>query len=119
MFVVERGALAVEVLRDSGAMVEVAQLGAGECFGEMGLLTGEVRSATVRAKTLCDLVVIDHDAFHEVLAAHPDVVDRMGGMLAARQAGLDAAATTEEQGPPTEERKTRLISQIRSFFKLV
>jgi small-conductance mechanosensitive channel/CRP-like cAMP-binding protein len=119
MFVVERGALAVEVLRDSGAVVEVAQLGVGECFGEMGLLTGEVRSATVRAKTLCDLVVIDHDAFHEVLAAHPEVVDRMGGMLAARQAGLDAAATTETQGPPTEERKKRVISQIRSFFKLV
>ena len=41
----------------------------------MGLLTGESpRSADVRAKTLCDLVVIDHDAFHEVLASHPEVV---------------------------------------------
>ena len=119
MFIVEHGTLAVEIPRDSGAAAEVAQLAAGECFGEMGLLTGEVRSATVRAKTLCDLVVIDHDAFHEVLAAHPEVVDRMGGLLAARQAGLEAAAVSEDRAPPTEERKRRLISQIRSFFKLV
>jgi CRP-like cAMP-binding protein len=119
MFVVEGGSLAVEVPRDSGGVAEVAQLGVGECFGEMGLLTGEARSATVRAKTLCDLVVIDHDAFHDVLAAHPEVVERMGGLLAARQAGLDAAAASAERAPPTEERKQRLISQIRSFFKLV
>jgi CRP-like cAMP-binding protein len=119
MFVVERGALAVEVPRGSGAgAAEVAQLGAGQCFGEMGLLTGEARSATVRAKTLCDLVVIDHDAFHDVLARHPEIVDRMGGLLATRQAGLEAVVL-EERAPPTEERKRRLISQIRSFFKLV
>jgi small-conductance mechanosensitive channel/CRP-like cAMP-binding protein len=119
MFIIELGTLGIEVPRDSGGVAEVAQLGAGECFGEMGLMTGEVRSATVRAKTLCDLVVIDHDAFHDVLAAHPEVVERMGGLLAVRQAGLDAAAVPEERAPPTEERKRRLISQIRSFFKLV
>lgn len=118
MFIVERGALAVEVPRDSGPPAEVAQLGPGECFGEMGLLTGEVRSATVRAKTLCDLVVVDHDAFHDVLASHPEVVERMGGLLASRQAGLEAAAASD-RAPPSEERKKRLISQIRSFFRLV
>jgi len=119
MFIIEAGTLAVEVPRDSGGVSEVAQLRAGECFGEMGLLTGEARSASVRAKSLCDLVVVDHDAFHDVLAAHPEVVERMGGLLAARQAGLDAAAVSAERAPPAEERKQRLISQIRSFFKLV
>ena len=55
----------------------------------MGLLTGEVRSATVRAKGLCHLIVVDHDAFHDsVLASHPEVVDRLGVLLAARQAEL-------------------------------
>jgi small-conductance mechanosensitive channel/CRP-like cAMP-binding protein len=119
MYVVERGALAVEVPRESGPAAEVARLGPGECFGEMGLMTGEVRSATVRAKTLCDLVVVDHDAFHDVLASHPEVVERMGGLLATRQAGLDAAAAGDSRAPPSEERRRRLISQIRSFFRLV
>ena len=119
MFIVEKGRLAVEVPREGGAVAEVASLGHGDCFGEMGLLTGEVRSATVRAKTLCDLVVIGHDDFHDVLAAHPEVVDRMGGMLASRQAGLEAAATSKEAAPATAERQQRLISKIRDFFKLV
>jgi small-conductance mechanosensitive channel/CRP-like cAMP-binding protein len=119
MFIVERGRLAVEVPRDPDGVSEVAQLAAGEYFGEMGLLTGEVRSATVRTKTVCDLVVIEQDAFHEVLAAHPEVVERMGGLLASRQAGLEAVALSDERAPPTEEHKRHLISQIRSFFKLV
>jgi CRP-like cAMP-binding protein len=97
----------------------VARIDAGGYFGEMGLMTGEPRAATVRARALCDLVVIDHDAFHDVLASHPEVVERMGGLLAERQAGLEAAASVRPDAPPPEERKRRLVSQIRSFFRLV
>jgi small-conductance mechanosensitive channel len=119
MFIVETGALVVEIPRDGGAVAEVASLGHGDCFGEMGLLTGEPRAATVRAKTLCDLIVIDHDVFHDVLAAHPEIVERMGGLLASRQAGLEAAAASQEPAPAVAERQQRLISKIRDFFKLV
>jgi hypothetical protein len=62
--------------------------------------------------------VVDHDAFHDVLASHPEVVERMGGLLATRQAGLEAA-TVSDRAPPSDDRKKRLISQIRSFFRLV
>jgi small-conductance mechanosensitive channel/CRP-like cAMP-binding protein len=120
LFVIDRGAVAVEVARDGGRVAEVAQLTAGQSFGEMGLLTGEVRSATVRAKTLCHLVVVDHDAFQDVLASHPEVVERLGVLLASRQAELEAAAAPSgRRVPPTEDRSRRLISQIREFFKLV
>ena len=98
---------------------EIAQLGPGECFGEMGLLTGEVRAATVRAKTRCDLVVVERGAFHAVLAAHPEVVERLGGLLATRQAGITAAEAAAGARQVPEERSRRLISQIREFFKLV
>jgi small-conductance mechanosensitive channel/CRP-like cAMP-binding protein len=117
LFVIERGSVVVELPREGG-VTEIAQLGAGDCFGEMGLLTGEARTATVRAKTRCDLVVLDHDAFHGVLASHPEVVERLGGLLAERQAGITAAEAAGSRQPP-EERSRRLISQIRQFFKLV
>ena len=110
--------MGVELPHDGGGAAELARLGPGHCFGEMGLLTGEARSATVRAISRCDLVVIDREAFHEVLAAHPEVVDRMGSLLATRQAEISAARTTGRSRPP-EERSKRLISQIREFFKLV
>ncbi|HZU81832.1 MAG TPA: mechanosensitive ion channel family protein [Polyangiaceae bacterium] len=119
LYVIERGVAAVEVAIDGRTAAQVAQLGAGQCFGEMGLLTGEPRSATVRARTLCHLVVVDHDAFHEVLASHPEVVDRLGGLLASRQAALEAATSLQPESQPAEERSRRLISQIRDFFKLV
>lgn len=123
LFVLERGSVAVEVPRDAiareGDVVEVAELGAGQYFGEMGLLTGEPRSATVRAKSLCEVVVVDHAAFHDVLASHPEVVDRMGTVLASRQAQLEAASAARGRSQAPEERSRRLISQIREFFKLV
>lgn len=135
LFVLERGSVAIEVPRDGGGrdgrdgregrdgrdggVVELAQLGVGQYFGEMGLLTGEPRSATVRAKSLCEVVVVDHSAFHDVLASHPEVVERMGALLASRQAQLDAASTVRGRSQAPEERSRRLISQIREFFKLV
>jgi small-conductance mechanosensitive channel/CRP-like cAMP-binding protein len=98
LFIIERGTVAVELPRVAGVAAELAQLGAGQCFGEMGLLTGETRSATVRARTRCDLIVIDREAFHEVLAAHPEVVDRMGALLASRQAEISAAEAIGDRG---------------------
>jgi small-conductance mechanosensitive channel len=118
LYIVERGRVTVEVGIEGGGRSELASMGPSDYFGEMGLLTGEARSATVRAKTPCDLVVIDHDAFHDVLAAHPEVVDRLGALLAMRQAEISAAKAAGGSVPPTEERSRRLISQIREFFKL-
>ena len=101
-----------------GAAAELARLGPGQCFGEMGLLTGEPRAATVRAVTLCDVVVIDRESFHQVLAAHPEVVDGLGSLLVVRQGEISLARSAD---PPqvVAERSRRLISQIREFFKLV
>ena len=47
-FVVVAGEVRVEKQRN-GRAVELARLGAGECFGEMALVGRHVRSATVRA----------------------------------------------------------------------
>src|SRR5438034_5028528 len=49
MFVLLRGAAQVSVSKN-GSSIPVANLGAGDCFGEMSLLTGERRTATVRAE---------------------------------------------------------------------
>ena len=85
LFLIERGTVVVELPHNGGGTAELARLGPGQCFGEMGLLTGEPRAATVRAVTLCDFVVIDRESFHQVLAAHPEVVDRLGNLLVGRQ----------------------------------
>jgi small-conductance mechanosensitive channel/CRP-like cAMP-binding protein len=118
LFLIERGTVAVELPRNGGGPAELARLGPGQCFGEMGLLTGEPRSATVRAVTLCDIVVIDRESFHQVLGAHPEVVDRLGNLLAVRQEEISVARAAETP-QVVADRSRRLISQIREFFKLV
>jgi CRP-like cAMP-binding protein len=63
----------VEVLDDSGKVL--ATLGDGDCFGEIALLIHTPRTATVRAKTGCDLVALDKTGFSRILRDYPQFAD--------------------------------------------
>jgi voltage-gated potassium channel len=52
-------------------------LGPGEFFGELALITGEPRSATVAAKTACELLHLDLADFRQLAARHPDVAKQI------------------------------------------
>jgi small-conductance mechanosensitive channel/CRP-like cAMP-binding protein len=117
LFIVDSGEVTVELDRP-GRQVAVAKLGAGKFFGEMGLMTGEARAATVRAETECTLLVVGHDAFHDTIAVVPGIVEKLSELLAVRQAELEAAAEKRPSLEPIQERSRRLITQIKSFFKL-
>ena len=109
----------MELPRDDMPAREVARLGSGKFFGEMGLMTGEQRKATVRASTECELLVVSHEAFHATLASNTDVIEKISELLLERQAALEAAADSRDTLiEPRQDRSKRLISQIRSFFKL-
>ncbi len=67
---------------DGSAKVDVsprkqATLGPGECFGEMSLLDGEPRSATVTAVTSVRLLVIDRRGFWQLLREVPALAERL------------------------------------------
>ncbi|MEK6607871.1 MAG: cyclic nucleotide-binding domain-containing protein [Myxococcota bacterium] len=71
-FMVKRGK--VRVLGGSEAQpVELASLGRGSCFGEMALLAGTPRTATVEAAEPSEVVVYDKGDVDAVLASYPDV----------------------------------------------
>ncbi|HTR57542.1 MAG TPA: cyclic nucleotide-binding domain-containing protein [Casimicrobiaceae bacterium] len=70
LYIVARGRVAV-LQAPQGATSgerEIAQLGEGKAFGEMALLSGAPRSATVRAVTDAELLQIDKDDFEQLLA---------------------------------------------------
>lgn len=67
MYLISRGE--VEVLGPDGQVR--ATLHEGDCFGEVALLLSEPRTATVRAKTACDLFVLDKSDFCRILRDHP------------------------------------------------
>jgi CRP/FNR family cyclic AMP-dependent transcriptional regulator len=112
MFVVVSGEAEVTVMGDK---TPVARLRAGDIFGEMSLLTGARRSATVTAVTPLETIEVSKQALAHVLEHSPDLVDRFVQMLSRRQAELDHAAGGNAWGMLRLGRG-ELASMIRSFF---
>lgn len=77
LYVVVAGAVRVEKRGASGAVTALAELGAGEAFGEMALLDGAPRSATVRAVGACRLLTLEGDALRRIGRDHPEVYEAL------------------------------------------
>lgn len=84
-YVVTSGRLAVvEPGRDGRSERLLAEVGRGEAIGELALLTGEARSATVHALRDTELVRFPMDEFAELLASVPQVLEAVLRTLAQR-----------------------------------
>lgn len=97
---------------------EVARLGPGQFFGEMSLMTGEARTATVIAAT--DLVCyrMNKAAFRDVLRETPSIADQVAEVLATRKSAL-SAVRDERDGDRRKRHETAkqdLVGRIRGFF---
>ena len=90
-------------------------LRAGEFFGEMALLTGDARAATVVAKTDVECYRLDRASFQELLAGKPQIADEIGRVMGGRRGDLDSARQAFTVAP-TAEAEIRLVSRIRRFF---
>jgi small-conductance mechanosensitive channel/CRP-like cAMP-binding protein len=112
MFVVCRGEVAVTI----GPGTEVARIGTGGFFGEMSLLTGEPRSATVAARGDAVVLEIPAEAFKTYVINHPDVIDDVAGAAAARRRELDHSRglATSAAG----DVRVTLAARMRRFFGL-
>jgi small-conductance mechanosensitive channel/CRP-like cAMP-binding protein len=114
MFVVVRGNVSVTV---GPANQEVAVIHPGGFFGEMSLLTGDPRTATVRAKGDSDLLEITADAFRRFVLANPSALEQVGEAAATRRAELARHAATGVAPAPLEP-SHRFLDRIRRFLRL-
>ncbi len=88
----------LEVLtRESGADVVLALREPGEFLGEMSLLEGAPRSATVRAVEPSELLVIQPAAFRGLLAASPDAAASILRTMAARLRSTESSLMEQEK----------------------
>lgn len=120
-YIIKKGSVDVMVEKAPGDGVVVATLGPGNFFGEMSLLTGAARTASIRVKEDADFVVIDRESFRDTLIHNPSIAESLSRILAERQAGL--AAQRERLDSATLERRKRdesgkLLHNIREFFGL-
>lgn len=120
LYIVQRGEVVVLVGRGQGSVAEVAKLGPGEFFGEMSLMTGEPRAATVRATVDTELVKVGKEAFHEVLVKDPRLAEVITQALVERQGAIDEnlmLRAARGRGE-AEEKSTALLAKIRQFFAI-
>ncbi|HVY61752.1 MAG TPA: mechanosensitive ion channel family protein [Planctomycetota bacterium] len=121
LYVVDKGRVSVRVAIEGNLQSEVAQLEGGSFFGEMSLMTGEPRAATVVALSDVECYRLDKDAFQHTLRKRPELADAIAKLLAERRVALEATKETL-----TEEAKRRrvavqatdILATIRRFFGL-
>ncbi|MEY2550288.1 MAG: hypothetical protein QOG12_432 [Verrucomicrobiota bacterium] len=121
MFVMLRGTAAVSIARN-GTSVRVGAMRQGDCFGEFSLLTGEPRSATVRAENDCEVLEISKPIMAEVLRESPQCLTALSELLAKRQLegeGIvkDAAGPQEHETKESEYRSS-FLRRLRTVFEL-
>jgi small-conductance mechanosensitive channel len=113
MFLVIDGAVAITVGPEKR---EVAVTKAGGYFGEMSLLTGDRRSATVTARTDSTLLEISADAFGAHVRSHPAVLEAFADAAMVRRGELEAVKAAPGVTPAAA--KASLLARMRKFFDL-
>jgi hypothetical protein len=73
LFVLTTGVCRAYVRGPQGRNVEVRQLREGDFFGEISVLTGQLRSATITTVTPCELLELDRPSLDAIIRAHPNV----------------------------------------------
>ena len=121
LFLLTAGEVSVRVAAEEGLDREVARLRAGDFFGEMSLMTGERRSATVTATTPVECYLLDKAAFETVLRGRPAVAAPLAEVLAHRRVELLAARDGLDQEARSRQvaaAQVDLLRRIRDFFGL-
>ncbi len=119
-YVIEQGSAEV-MLGHDGGMRALGQLNAGDFFGEMSLLAGDPRSATVRAASDLSVLVVDRAAFKEIISADPAILEPLSKIATGRQvAQQEHRRSLESLGSEAlaAQHAHNLRDRIRIFFGL-
>ena len=120
MYVLSSGIAGVTVERD-GRTSELGELVSGECFGEISLLTGKPRTASVTAKTDCEILEIDRSGMGDLLKQYPRLADHLSETLSTRRSMLETELANWKDDPeiaPTNQTKETFLARIRQLFGL-
>jgi small-conductance mechanosensitive channel/CRP-like cAMP-binding protein len=115
MFVILEGAARVS-LQAGDEMRDVAVLVGGDIVGEMSLLTGAPRTATVTTLTPTRVLEVTKDALEPLLEASPGLLGRFSTVLAMRQLALTEIAQREQRREAVE---VDLMARMKVFFSRV
>ena len=119
LYIIINGEAEVYLETPGGGKRIIRTMGKGNFFGEMGLMTGAPRAASVVAKTDVECYRVDKEMFEEILQARPGIADEMSHILALRRAELDSALHDIDAGiaqKDTSGQRGEILSTIKRFF---
>lgn len=121
LYIIIEGEVSVQVSVNGKSSKEISRLHDGQFFGEMSLITGEPRNATVIALTEVECYRLDKEAFQEILKHRPEIAQEISFLLAARKVERDQVLEDLDE----ETKKHRLgraesqfLDSIKNFFGL-
>lgn len=120
-FIIKEGGVGVYAGEENGGRTEMARLGKDDFFGEMSLLTGEKRMATVVALTDTLTLVLTHDDLAVVMRQNEKLAEKLAAVLEHRSKALQDRLAVIKGAAPAPSGKASggsLLQHIRNFFGL-
>jgi CRP-like cAMP-binding protein len=121
LYILTSGEAEVRLALSGGLAERVATLKAGDFFGEMGMMTGAPRSATVVALKDVECYRLDKEAFQNILKQRPEIAEDISRVLARRRVELEAVReglSEEAMRRRVHDTQGDLLDRIRKFFLL-
>jgi small-conductance mechanosensitive channel len=115
MFIIARGSVNVRIPDKEGQRT-INHLQKNDFFGEMSLLTGEPRSATVIAEEETEVIEIRKKALKPIIEANPDLTESIGEIIIKRRELLNPTPESEMQAKLGPQKG--LINSLKNFFGL-
>ncbi len=120
MFFILHGNAKVFIKGSRGKEVYVADKGLGDYFGEMSLLTGDVRTATVRAIEDIEVIEIDKEHFTEIIAKDAEILNSLVKALEKNQSSLTQIIEEEKNNSniPMQSARKIIMNKIVSYLNI-
>jgi CRP-like cAMP-binding protein len=117
MFIITRGEVAVDVKLPEKEQVQLSRLQVGDYFGEMSLMTGEPRTATVTAIVETRVFEVTRAAFREILEQQPGLLEKLVETIHRRFIEREEAvegARSQQLGRTSSD----ILTRVKEFFGL-
>jgi small-conductance mechanosensitive channel/CRP-like cAMP-binding protein len=118
LFIIRGGTVEVLASASDGKQVHIRDLTPPAFFGEMALMTGEKRTATIRARSDVELLELNRDAFGELFKNHPETAAQMGEVIAFRMSERRELLAAAPHGDGERNRAHWLLSKMRAVFNM-
>lgn len=112
LYIILKGSMDVERLDATGTSRKLATLGPGAFFGEMAIVAGSPRSATVRASADSIMLEVARESVQQLSESDPDVRDLLMRFFRARLVGT-LMATSPLFTPMSVDERRSLVGRFR------